>query len=275
MRKYTSAARMPFWKWILCLLAGLIIFLVLYSLAELGLYAIPIDWVRLPAACLAGFLGLFLYAIWTNLTEHRPISELALSRMFKDLGNGLLLGVAYFAVVVGVMVLNDNYSFTGAQFNWFPQLSSFLFFFLVAVFEEIIFRGVLFRMIDDRWNTAVALIISSLAFGAMHLFNTGATLWSAVAIAIEAGLVMGAAYKCSGTLWMPIGIHWAWNYVEGNVLGFAVSGNSVHDKVFSSIISGPDWMTGGIFGAEASVPAVGMGLILAIILLLNCKRDRR
>ena len=266
---------MPFWKWLLCLLAGLIIFLLMYGFATFGVNAIPIDWVQLPAAVIAGFLALFFYAIWTNLTEHRPISELALSRMFKDLWHGLLLGVVYFGAVVGVMALEGSYAITGAQFNWFPQLSAFLMFFLVAVFEEIIFRGVLFRMIDDRWNTAVALILSSAAFGAMHLFNPGATLWSAVAIAIEAGLVMGAAYKCSGTLWLPIGIHWAWNYVEGNILGFAVSGTPVQDKVFTSIISGPEWMTGGIFGAEASVPAVGIGLLMAIILLANCKRDRR
>jgi hypothetical protein len=266
---------MPFWKWFLCLLGGLIVFFLLYGFATLGVNAIPVDWAQLPAAVLAGLLGLFIYAIWTNMTEHRPISELSLNRMFKDLGNGLLIGVAYFGVVVGVMALMDGYSITGAHFNWFPQLSSFLFFFLVAVFEEILFRGVLFRLIDDRWNTGAALIVSSLAFGAMHLFNTGATLWSAVAIAIEAGLVLGAAYKCSGTLWLPIGIHWAWNYVQGNVLGFAVSGSPVEDKIFSSIISGPDWLTGGIFGAEASVPAVGVGLVLAIILLANCKRDRR
>lgn len=266
---------MPFWKWFLCLLGGMIIFLILYSFASIGVDAIPIAWVQLPAAFVAGLLGLFFYAIWTNLTERRPISELSLDRMGKDLLKGLLVGVGYFGVVVGVMALKDCYSITGAQFNWFPQLASFLFFFLVAVFEEIIFRGVLFRMIDDRWNTAVALIISSLVFGAMHLFNPGATLWSSVAIAIEAGLVMGAAYKCSGTLWMPIGIHWAWNYVQGNVLGFAVSGTPVHDKVFTAIISGPDWMTGGIFGAEASVPAVGVGLLLTIILLANTKRDRR
>ena len=173
------------------------------------------------------------------------------------------------------MSLLGGFSITGAQFNWFPQLGSFLFFFLVAVFEEIIFRGVLFRMIDDRWNTAAALLVSSLAFGALHMFNTGATIWSSVAIAIEAGLLLGAAYKCSGTLWLPIGIHWAWNYVQGNVLGFAVSGTQVNDKIFNSIISGPDWMTGGIFGAEASVPAVGVGLLLTIILLANTKRDRR
>ncbi len=266
---------MPFWKWLLCLLAGLIIFMLLYVLASAGVLAIPIPGAQPPAALIAGFLGLFLYAVWTNMTEHRPITELYLKRMFKDLGNGLLLGVAYFGVVVGVMALMGSYSITGVQFNWFPQLSSFLFFFLVAVFEEIIFRGVLFRLIDDRWNTGMALILSSIAFGAMHLFNPGATLWSAVAIAIEAGLVLGAAYKCSGTLWLPIGIHWSWNYVQGNVLGFAVSGSPVKDKIFNSIISGSDWMTGGVFGAEASVPAVGVGLLLAIILLANCKRDRR
>ena len=266
---------MPFWKWLLCVLFGMIIFMALYVLASAGVIAIPIPWVRLPASVVAGFLGLFFYAIWTNLTEHRPITELYLKRMWKDLGLGLLLGVVYFGAVVGVMSLLGGFSITGAHFNWFPQLGSFLFFFLVAVFEEIIFRGVLFRMIDDRWNTAAALLVSSLAFGALHMFNTGATIWSSVAIAIEAGLLLGAAYKCSGTLWLPIGIHWAWNYVQGNVLGFAVSGTQVNDKIFNSIISGPDWMTGGIFGAEASVPAVGVGLLLTIILLANTKRDRR
>ena len=127
---------MPFWKWLLCLLGGLIVFTVLYILASAGVNAIPIRWVQLPAAVFAGFLGLFLYAIWTNMTEHRPITELYLQRMFKDLGNGLLLGVVYFGVVVGVMALLGSYSVTGVQFNWFPQLASFLFFFLVAVLRK-------------------------------------------------------------------------------------------------------------------------------------------
>ena len=109
----------------------------------------------------------------------------------------------------------------------------------------------------------------------MHYWNPGASLWSSCAIAIEAGLLLGAAYKHFGTLWLPIGIHWAWNYVQGNVLGFAVSGVQTSDKVFSPIITGPDWITGGAFGAEASVPAVGIGLLLTIILLAGRKRDRR
>ena len=103
----------------------------------------------------------------------------------------------------------------------------------------------------------------------------GATWWSSLAIAIEAGLLLGAAYKFSGNLWFPIGIHWIWNYVQGHILGFAVSGIPVSSKLFSPIVSGPDIVTGGSFGAEASVIAVGVGLILAVILLLLAPEDRR
>ena len=275
MRKYTSAARMPFWKWFPCLLGGLIIFFLLYGFAEMGLTAIPNVWLQMGACVLVGGLALFIYAVWTNLTEQRPIMELDMNRIWKDLGLGLLLGVLFFGAVVGLMALAGSYSITEAHFHAIPQLAAFLLFFVVAVFEEIIFRGVLFRMIDDRWNTFVALIVSALLFGGIHFWNPGASLWSSFAIAVEAGLLLGAAYKHSGTLWLPIGIHWAWNYVQGNVLGFAVSGTPADDKIFSPIITGPDWVSGGIFGAEASVPAVAVGFLLTIILLAGSKRDRR
>ena len=275
MRKYTSAARMTFWKWLLCLIGGLVLFFVLYGLAEWAIPAITNEWLRMVVCLGIGSIALFIYAVWTNLTEHRPITELDLNRIWKDQALGLLLGVLYFGAVVGLMALAGSYTITSARFNLMPQLTAFMLFYVVAVFEEIIFRGVVFRLIDDRWNTALALIISAVLFGALHYWNPGASLWSSCAIAIEAGLLLGAAYKHFGTLWLPIGIHWAWNYVQGNVLGFAVSGVQTSDKIFSPIITGSDWITGGAFGAEASVPAVGVGLLLTIVLLAGRKRDRR
>ncbi len=266
---------MPLWKWILCLLAGFLIFTVLYGLATGLSMDIDNPWLSMASFLGSGILGLFLYAVWTNLTEHRPVTELAMKSMAWDTVRGLLFGIGFFAVVAGVLALTGSYRITEAHFHAVPLLLAFFQFFTVAVFEEILFRGILFRLIDDRWNTAVALLISALLFGFIHIINPGATLWSSLAIAIEAGLLLGAAYKCSGTLWAPIGIHWAWNFVQGNVLGFSVSGNPVQDKVFSAIISGPDWLTGGRFGAEACVPAVVVGLILSIIILCCCKRDER
>ena len=129
-------------------------------------------------------------------------------------------------------------------------------------------------MIDDRWGTAVALVASALVFGFVHISNKNATVWSSVAIAVEAGLLLGAAYKWAGTLWAPIGIHWAWNYFQGPVFGFAVSGNETPSLV-QPVIDGPAWLTGGPFGAEASVPAFVLGLAMAIGFLWLHLKGRR
>ena len=81
MRKYTSAARMPLWKWILCLLGGLVIFMILYGLASMT-RALPNPWMRMGAYVLSAGLGLFLYAVWCNLTERRPVLELPMNRFW-------------------------------------------------------------------------------------------------------------------------------------------------------------------------------------------------
>ena len=116
MRKYTSAARMPLWKWILCLLGGLLIFMILYGFAQLT-RTLPNPWFRMGAYFLCAGLGLFLYAVWCNLTERRPVLELPMNRFWKDSGLGLLLGVVYFGVVVGLMALAGSYRVSEVHFN--------------------------------------------------------------------------------------------------------------------------------------------------------------
>ena len=186
-------------------------------------------------------------------------------RFLPDIGGGFLLSIVYFAAVTAIIALLGCYAIDSVSFNasvFFPKLA---FFFLVACGEEVIFRGVFFRIIDEKWGTAAALAVSALLFGLFHIFNPGATLWSSVAIAIEAGLLLGAAYKFSGNLWLPIGIHWGWNLMEGPVLGFAVSGNGMApgEAVCLSTVSGPDIISGGAFGLEASIFAAVIGLAIA------------
>ena len=107
--------------------------------------------------------------------------------------------------------------------------------------------------------------ISGLVFGLVHITNDNATLWSSIAIALEAGLLLGAAYKWAGSLWFPIGIHWAWNFSQGNIFGFAVSGNDSGASLIQATIDGPQWLTGGAFGAEASVISMVVGLAVTAV----------
>jgi hypothetical protein len=96
-------------------------------------------------------------------------------------------------------------------------------------------------------------------FGLLHAANPGATPVSTVAIALEAGALLGVAYSASGSLWLPIGLHSGWNFTEGGVFGTAVSGGQSHGLI-ESVLSGPTLVTGGTFGPEASVIAVAVCL---------------
>ncbi|EMA41985.1 CPBP family intramembrane glutamic endopeptidase [Halococcus hamelinensis] len=127
-----------------------------------------------------------------------------------------------------------------------------------AVIEEIIYRGVLLRVVEERLGTWVALVGSSLAFAAFHFVVTpNATLWTAGSIFV-AGLMLGGAYVYTRRLWFPIALHAAWNFTQGAVFGIAVSGNQVANDVSLLVgeTSGPTWLSGGAYGFEGSIIAV-------------------
>jgi len=126
-------------------------------------------------------------------------------------------------------------------------------------------RGILFRIMEEALGTWLALILSALLFGLMHIANPNATLWGALAIAIEAGIMLAAAFVFTRRLWLAIGIHFAWNFVQGGIFGVAVSGNGVQG-LLQSTLSGPPLLSGGAFGAEASIFAVIVCLAAGVYL---------
>ena len=269
------AGKRVWWKWLLLFIAGFVLFLLAYGVASIPTaldeeVGMPL-WLQ---ACLcmltsAGVLG--LYALWWKWTEQCRARDLPMRRLAGDTGLGFGIGIVYFIVVTGFMAFVGGYRVGSVSWDWNALARNLFMFLVVAVGEEVLFRGIVFRMIDDQWGTAVSLIASALIFGFVHIGNDNATVWSSLAIAIEAGLLLAAAYKWSGTLWLPIGIHWSWNYFQGPVFGFAVSGNGT-SSVISPVIQGSDWLTGGSFGAEASIPALVLGLALAILFLYIPRR---
>ncbi len=268
-----SIKTMKIWQWALLLLASFVLAFLMYAMAQASQELFGGGWLGWPAAVAVSAAMIALYALFVKWFEKHPACDIPLRRLAGDTLKGLAVGFCFFVAVVLVMFVFGIYKFDGVGMDRpLELLTAFLLFLLVAVGEEIIFRGVLFRWIDEKWGFAVALTVSALLFGMMHLPQPGATLWSSFAIAVEAGLLLGAAYKYSGTLWLPIGIHWAWNFTQGNIFGFEVSGADAGDSLIHPVVGGPDILTGGDFGAEASVITVAIGLALSVWFILKAVR---
>jgi membrane protease YdiL (CAAX protease family) len=213
-------------------------------------------------AILAGCALLTLVVVG-RLIERRTFTELGFGRGFlRDTGIGVALGAGIISVVIGLLALFGWYQVIGpgtlVGAGFVANLSPVALFFLVALFEEISFRGLLFRIVENGLGSWGALIVSAIFFGLSHLGNDGATITSAIAIALEAGVLLAAIYMATRSLWMVIGVHWAWNYFEGPVYGTSVSGNE-SASLLHSVTNGPVLFTGGAFGPEAGLFAVIVG----------------
>jgi membrane protease YdiL (CAAX protease family) len=221
----------------------------------------------LATLCLQLLPALASYLLLVKLIERRQPHELSLRSLVTFGAAGLLAGAALFSTVVGMLWLLGSYHVVGVnpQVHWLPAV-------LVAgvgagIGEELITRGVLFRILEEGLGSWWALAISALIFGAAHTANPGATLWSSLAIAIEAGVLLGLLYHVTRSLWACIGLHAAWNVMQGTVYGIPVSGIPANGWLLSTR-SGPSWLSGGGFGAEASVIALALCSLCSLALLL-------
>ncbi|MFY7860715.1 MAG: CPBP family intramembrane glutamic endopeptidase, partial [Chitinophagales bacterium] len=133
--------------------------------------------------------------------------------------------------------------------------------------EEILIRGIIFRILEEWLGSWIALLISALIFGFMHIGNDGASAFVAIAIAVEAGILLGAAFIYSRNLWLPIAIHFSWNFVQGGIYGARVSGFKLSESLVNAEIAGNELITGGLFGPEGSIQAMILCTLAGVILL--------
>ena len=201
----------------------------------------------------------YAYYGFVRVIERRSVTELSSQNMFVELASGMLVGAILFSVTIGILWLLGYYKVIGIN-PWTVIFSWLVLAIISGVSEELLFRGILFRVVEESLGTWLSLAISALIFGLFHLANPNATLWGAIAIAIEAGIMLAASFVYTRRLWLPIGIHFAWNFVQGAIFGVAVSGNEA-TGLLQSTLSGPPSLSGGDFGAEGSIFAVLVCLV--------------
>jgi membrane protease YdiL (CAAX protease family) len=195
------------------------------------------------------------YWLLVRFVEGRPVSELAPRKLARHVSFGWLVGMSLLLLAAIAMAAVGAYRIQGVNGGAYLLGPLVVLGLLPGITEEIIARGILFRVVEDGLGTWIALVFSALMFGAGHLANPNATVWSSAAIAIEAGLLLGMAYVWTRSLWFCMGLHAAWNFTQGPLLGIPVSGFDV-DSLLVSSTQGPTLLSGGEFGAEASILTV-------------------
>jgi len=220
---------------------------------------------RRVGALLLAAVVLIAYSAYVRVMEKRAVTELSGARAGRELGLGVVLGALLFSLTIGLLAAIGVYRITGNN-GWQAMLAILPASILSGVLEETLIRGIVFRILEQWLGSWVALGISAVIFGALHLLNPGATLLNAAAISIEAGVLLAAAYMLTRRLWLCIGTHIAWNFTQGGVFSVAVSGGESKGLLQSRMI-GPDWLTGGAFGAEASVVALAVCVAAGMVLV--------
>jgi len=231
------------------------------------------DVVSVVVAIIAAAIFVAVYAVFCLVVEGRPVREFALKGAAAELGVGLGIGLVLFSTVVAVIAAFGGYRVIG--YHDVGVLVPVVGISIVSGFtEEIMLRGWFFRLTEKWLGSWTALALSAALFGALHLGNKNATLLAGVAIMLEAGIMLAAIYMITRRLWAAIGVHAAWNFAQGGIYGIPVSGGAM-DGIIRPEIRGSDLLTGGAFGAEASLPAIVIATAFGLVLLYVAWRRGR
>lgn len=202
--------------------------------------------------------------------ERRPFSDLGLSveGYAKGLWYGFLMAALLYLIGFGLSLIMGEVEVTGFQFDPLSFPGSLLFFLLVALFEEILMRGyILGRLLHTHLNKFLSLFISSVLFALLHVFNPEVGFLPMINLML-AGMLLGASYLYTRNLCFPISLHFFWNWIQGPILGYQVSGN---DFMFTTMlklhIPEKNALNGGTFGFEGSLICTVLIIIFTILIL--------
>jgi membrane protease YdiL (CAAX protease family) len=219
---------------------------------------------------------LALFALLTSSFEKKPLGSMGLAFLSgwrTELGLGLIAGTAMILAVGGVEASLGLVEFSWAggsarTITW--GISLFIVMAVSAANEEMVFRGYPFQRLVDAAGPVAAVVLTSVLFGLVHLSNPSVTWISTLNTALV-GVPFAVAYLRTRMLWLPIGMHVAWNFIQGFVLGLPVSGLMVPESLLRADPRGAVWLTGGAYGPEGGLLATA--LIFAVTAYLLCSRS--
>ncbi len=218
------------------------------------------------------FFSVLMYWLYVGLFEGRPLNELSM-KSFSQAGTGILIGIIFVSLTIGLIALFGGYHVEGWN-NPKVMIPVFLMSLQAGITEELLLRGVAFRIIEDALGTWWSMILTAFIFGFLHIWNPNATVISSISISLTAGIILALLYVITRKLWLAIGMHFAWNFTLGGFYGAPVSGGA-GKGLMQGQLTGPEWITGGAFGPEASLFIVVISVFITAYLVWRIRKERK
>jgi membrane protease YdiL (CAAX protease family) len=205
------------------------------------------------------------YALYVRWIEKRKALEISTQSALSELGAGWAVSFAIVAAMVGLIWIFGYYRVEGTG-TVRTVANAFFFFGFGAFLQVLLFRVILFRMLEEILGTWLAILLVAAIFGLVHMGNDNATVWSGIAVVAE-DIFMIAPFVLTRRLWMAWGIHWSWNFTQDGIFGMPNSGITDLPSWINASVDGPTWLTGGSFGIEASFLVVIISIAVGLFLM--------
>lgn len=263
-------------------------FLIVLFSVVLGISNILSNTFRLSFIVLIGVLiSIVIIGKWVDRRRIRDFGIIPSPTWWKEFFFGLGLGSVLMGLIFGIAWLTGSLNIEGyfqgtQQTAFLPGFFRALgFYFAVGIYEEVMLRGYILvnlaeglnlKNVDKKWVLLLALVLSSMIFGVLHIINPNSSWISTMNLSL-AGVFLGLGMVLTGRLGLPIGLHITWNFFQGNVFGFPVSGTNSGATIISTTLTGPEWFTGGAFGPEAGILGL-MTMVVGCFLIILWLRKR-
>lgn len=216
-------------------------------------------------ALICFYLFLYLYRLYCRYIEKREAYEISGRNSLGELGSGLLIGMVLVVIMIGLFILFRIYHIESVN-SWTVILNAIVLFGMGSFLQEFLIRGILFRILEETFGTWITILSVGLIFGLIHLGNENASLLTSSYIFLG-DILLSAAFIYTRRIWLVWGIHFGWNLFQDGIFGMPNSGISSLPSLINASVNGPEWITGGSFGIEASLIALLLSTFLGIVIL--------
>ncbi len=254
------------------IILGLLLCFAVFIIAQqligkvLDFTAISKDYRNLVKGVVASFAVILSYKGFYRKNEKRKVEEFSSNGFLKNIIIGTLIGATLQCLTMAVIYFAGDFKIISTN-SFSSIITPFAIALSVAIFEETLLRGVVFRITEEKLGSNISLLISAIIFGAVHLTNPNSSLISTICTALV-GFIFGALYIYKRNLWLPIAVHFSWNFLQSGIFGAVTSGNEKTNSLLNTKIAGSELITGGSFGPEGTIQATILWLIVSVILMV-------